>query len=80
MRESGVAPNRRNVGGGFRHIARLERQRIIFRRAPERVLEHRDEVEQGLGMVVADVVEPVGRLAVVRQSKTRSTPSTISSK
>src|SRR5512138_1751150 len=55
-----------DVGPGVRHVTELQRQEILFRLAPETLLEHLDVAHELDWLLVADVVQPVRRLARAR--------------
>src|SRR5690349_25018490 len=58
--EAKIATRRLDVGKAFRYIAGLQRQQLLPGSATQCPLEDRDEVEELLGAVVAEVIDPVG--------------------
>src|ERR1700754_1590021 len=60
-----VAHQSRDVSERFRDIARLHRQHILYRGATQLALQKRDHVQKFFRMLVADVVQPRGRVAGV---------------
>src|SRR5689334_9053953 len=63
--EAEIALGLGDVGIGRRHVARLHRLELDDGLAAERLLQERDEALQLLAAMIAEVVEPTGRLAAV---------------
>lgn len=51
-----------DIGPGIRYVAGLHRQQSLFDHAAQALFHQLDKLQQGNGLVIADVVDTVGRL------------------
>src|SRR4029077_16844734 len=61
--EAEIAPRRLNIGKALRHISGLHRQQLLCCGTAQEPFEDPDEIEQFLGAVIAEIVDPMGEPA-----------------
>ena len=74
--ETEIAARRFDLGKALRDVARLQRQKLLYRRAAQQSFENGDEVEELFGTVIAEIVNAMGdairplcRRAVMRRHR-----------
>ena len=59
--EASIPHEIRHIGIGRRHIAGLEGQKVFFGLLTERLFKHLNESQEIYRLVIADIVESIGR-------------------